>query len=231
MTSPVSAESVARVLRAHLPVYRWRRPAYQTAMLADLQDLWRDGDRRVLDVGGGTGVIAQAISDLFAVDKVASVDVENRFLPSLTIETATFDGRHLPFADNSFDCVLFSNVLHHVPPENRAGLLEECRRVAPAGALLLKDHLAVGALDHLRLTALDVIGNVPFHGMVRASYLGPREWRALAAASGYSIASTSHGRYRSGPMAMLFPNRLEVTMRWEPATAAAEAGIGALEAS
>ena len=52
--------------------------------------------------------------------------------------------------------------------------------------------------------------------MVKADYLSADEWRALAEAGGYKIAETARAqRYRSGPYSWLFPNRLEITMRWE----------------
>jgi hypothetical protein len=41
------------------------------------------------------------------------------------------------------------------------------------------------------------------------------EWRALAAASGWRIAAKVRARYRKGIAARLFPNRLELSMRWE----------------
>ena len=134
----ISTDVVADVLSRHLPVYRLRRPVYQAVMLEALRRLWRPSYRRVLDIGGGTGVIAQAVAELFEVDRVVSIDVEDRFLPSLSIEHRTYDGRTLPFADDAFDCVLFNNVIHHVETQDRAPLLAECRRVAPRGALLIK---------------------------------------------------------------------------------------------
>jgi len=172
----------------------------------------------VLDVGGGTGVIAQAISDLFPVDHVVSVDVEDRFAPTLTVEHRTYDGRRLPFEDGAFDCIVFNNVIHHVLPDDRVPLLRECRRVAPRGAMFIKDHLAVSRLDHWRLTALDAIGNVPFHGMVKAEYLSPSQWAVLAADAGYAVTSRTSSIYRRGPFAAIFPNTLEVLMRWDSLT-------------
>jgi predicted alpha-1,6-mannanase (GH76 family) len=93
-------------------------------------------------------------------------------------------------------------------------LLAEISRVV-AGPLYIKDHVQAGWLDRARLSVLDFIGNIPFGGMVSADYLSDAEWRALAAGAGYRIAETVNARYRNGPFAMLFPNRLETTMRWE----------------
>jgi hypothetical protein len=110
--------------------------------------------------------------------------------------------------------VLLCNVLHHVPKGIRPALLAECGRVAATGTVYIKDHLAASRLDHARLTVLDLLGNVPFGGMVEASYLEAADWRTLAEAAGFRIETQDHDVYRDGLMARLFPNRLEVIMRW-----------------
>ena len=91
--------------------------------------------------------------------------------------------------------------------------MRECARVAGGGPIYIKDHLAVSHLDHARLLVLDLMGNLPFGGMVKASYLTAADWHQLAAAAGYRIDRQVGGAYRSGMFESLFPNRLEVTMR------------------
>ena len=41
------------------------------------------------------------------------------------------------------------------------------------------------------------------------------EWQKLADDTGFKIREMRGGEYRSGPFAMVFPNRLEITMRWD----------------
>ena len=217
VTAPLPAISLARVqplIARHLPLYRTKLPTYQTELLRAFETLWDPAHTRVLDVGGGTGIIAQAMKDLFGIAHVTSVDVQDRFLKSLDIETRVYDGARLPFEDASFDCVTFSNVLHHVPVAVRPGLMRECVRVAGGGPIYIKDHLATSRLDHGRLFVLDALGNVPFGGMVEASYLTAADWNTLASDCGCRIDRQISGAYRSGAFAQLFPNRLEVTMRW-----------------
>jgi SAM-dependent methyltransferase len=209
----LSLAAVTRSISRHIPLYRTYAPTYHATLLRSLHALWDGGHGRVLDVGGGTGIIAQAMKDLFAIPHVTSVDVEDRFLKSLDIEALTYDGSRLPFADASFDCIVFSNVLHHVPVEVRSLLMRECARVAGPGPIYIKDHLAASRLDRLRLYALDAIGNVPFGGMVKASYLDAADWRRLAGGGGYRIDREISGDYRHGVFERLFPNRLEVTMK------------------
>lgn len=210
----ITLDAVTQTLGRHFGLYRHRKPRYQTVMLAALREVWRGHHARLLDVGGGTGVIAQCIADLFPVDRVTSVDVEDRFCDGLSIERRVYDGARLPFADASQDAATINNVVHHIPPDVRVGLFRDIARVVD-GPLYIKDHATGGRLDDVRLTALDMIGNIAFAGMVRADYLGMADWQALADASGYRIAAIRHDIYRRGPMAWIFPNRLEITMRWE----------------
>ncbi len=212
-TAELSLERVQALIGRHIPLYRTKAPTYHRTLLQSLRTLWDPAHARVLDVGGGTGIIAQAMKDLFGISHVTSVDVEDRFLKSLDIETRVYDGARLPFADGTFDAVTFSNVMHHVPVAVRAGLLRECARVVGRGPIYIKDHLAGSQLDHARLFVLDAMGNVPFGGMVKASYLSEREWQDLATGCGYRIERRVGGAYRSGLFERMFPNALEVTLR------------------
>ena len=216
-TRSIDPRVLQDILSAHLAIYRKKVPYYQAVMLDSLRELWVGRPDKLLDVGGGTGVIAQAISELFPVREVQAVDLVDRFCPSLSVSTTRYDGKTLPFGDATFGAATLNNVMHHVPVAARADLLREIRRVVN-GPLYIKDHDSRGLADNLRLTAMDAIGNIPFGGMVWARYLKQAEWVRLAAESGYHIAArVTSARYRNGIYAVLFPNRLEVTMRFEPA--------------
>lgn len=205
------------ILAPHLAIYRKKMPVYQATMLDSLRQLWVGHHCKLLDIGGGTGVIAQAIAELFPVDTVQTIDVVDRFCPTLTIQACQYDGATLPFQSRSFDACTLNNVVHHVPVDQRTSLLKEIRRVVD-GPLYIKDHETCGRLDNLRLTVMDMIGNVPFGGMIEARYLTRRDWENLASESGYRIAAHSlQARYRRGWYSSVFPNRLEVSMRFEPA--------------
>ena len=58
-------DEVARALPA-VSIYRWRAPRYQWRMLNHLAEQWDGPHAALLDVGGGTGLVAQAIQKLFA---------------------------------------------------------------------------------------------------------------------------------------------------------------------
>ena len=211
----IDVQALQSVLARHLAIYRSKPPTYQTTMLNDLAAVWKGRPARLLDVGGGTGVIAQAVSELFPVEVVEAVDVADRFCPTLSIAVQQYDGARLPYADGAFDSAMLNNVMHHVRVEQRVALLQEIHRVV-RGPIYIKDHEQNGLLDILRLTILDVIGNIPFGGMLWARYLGGVDWKDLALASGYQIAARKTGRYRRGIFALIFPNKLEITMRFDP---------------
>lgn len=211
----IDPQGLQDILSRHLAMYRTKVPSYQATMLNSLGAVWKKRHTRLLDVGGGTGVIAQAMAELLPVDEVLTVDMVDRFCSSLSVTTQQYDGTTLPFADNSFEAATLNNVLHHVPVAARTGLLREIRRVVE-GPLYIKDHESCGVVDNLRLTAMDAIGNIPFGGMLWARYLDRAQWEQLASDSGYRITLRAAPlRYRKGAYALIFPNRLETTMRLE----------------
>ncbi|UOY01374.1 methyltransferase domain-containing protein [Blastococcus sp. PRF04-17] len=98
------------------------------------------GGGRVLEIGCGTGVITALIAGLPGVGEVVGVDPVPYFverararLPDVRFEVA--DGRGLPFGDESFDGVVFSTTLCHIPGPERA--LAEAHRVLRTGGHLL----------------------------------------------------------------------------------------------
>ena len=93
-SADVSLAKVQALIARHIPLYTTHAPIYQTALLQAFRALWDPAHARVLDVGGGTGIIAQAMKELFGLAHVTSVDVEDRFLKSLDIETRVYDGHH-----------------------------------------------------------------------------------------------------------------------------------------
>ena len=125
----ITVDAVSQCLSRHAGLYRKRPPVYQAVMLSNLAQLWQGRHDRVLDVGGGTGVMAQAMQEFLAVGQVSAVDVVDRYFEGLSVDTHVYDGAHLPFPDASFDAATINNVMHHVPPTGRSDLLREVRRV------------------------------------------------------------------------------------------------------
>jgi len=217
IVSRIDAAKVRNVFATHLPLYRRKEPKYQVLMLDSLLAVWAGHHQRLIDIGGGTGVMAEAMARLMPVDAVETVDLVDRFCAGLSVPARTYDGKHLPYSDCEFDAATLNNVLHHVPKSARIPMLREIRRVVK-GPLYIKDHVASSRLDHVRLTLLDAIGNLPFAGMISTEYLSLGEWDHVAKEAGWRITAEAPVQsYRAPIAAAIFPNTLEITVRLEPA--------------
>ena len=113
----------------------------------------------VLDVGCGDGRISSLIRSRREDVTVRGIDVLVR--NSALIPVSKFDGETIPFGDNSFDVVMFVDVLHHTA--DPMVLLREAARVARS-SILLKDHNDEGFLSNQTLRLMDWAGNSP-HGV------------------------------------------------------------------
>ncbi len=113
---------------------------------------WR-GDERVLDVGCGRGLWLITAAKHLKGGKAVGVDIWNRRLQSgnsseTTLRNARIEGvadrvevkegraESLPFEDGTFDVVLSSFVVHHVPKPHRKKALQEMIRVLKPGGQL-----------------------------------------------------------------------------------------------
>jgi len=127
----------------------------------------------VLDVGCGDGAVSAVLHSKRPDLRLHGIDVlprEKTFIP-----VKLFDGARFPFADSSFDVVLFSDVLHHT--EDATVLLREAVRVA-AGQVLIKDHYRKGWLAEARLRCMDWVGNARYGVALPFNYWTEAQWDA-----------------------------------------------------
>lgn len=97
---------------------------------------------RTLDFGCGTGLLSGALREFSS--SVTGVDVSIGSLRNSQADMGRFvlfDGQQLPFQDHSFDLVVASCVFHHIPPDLRAPVLMEIKRIlSPQGILTIIEH-------------------------------------------------------------------------------------------
>lgn len=86
--------------------------------------LQQHAGQRILDFGAGDGGVTRLIFERVSPN-TAGIDV--RAYGKHNVPIQAYDGRTIPFADNTFDCIVSTNVLHHADDNQQC--LEEFRRV------------------------------------------------------------------------------------------------------
>src|SRR5579872_6742559 len=136
-----------------------------------LTDLLPQEAASLLDVGCGDGLIDHEILARRPTLAIEGTDLFPR--PAALIPVRAFDGLNLPYADKSFDAVVFIDVLHHA--SDAGSLLREAARVARR-SILIKDHFAEGPQARLTLRFMDLIGNAGYSFAWTASYWDRAKW-------------------------------------------------------
>jgi SAM-dependent methyltransferase len=129
-------------------------------------------DALILDVGCGDGLLSAALRAKRPDLMLRGIDVLPRNRTHIPVEM--FDGVRIPLQDNSFDAVLFSDVLHHTA--DPAVLLREARRVARR-CVLIKDHFREGLAAYRRLRLMDWVGNARFGVALPYNYWSENQWQ------------------------------------------------------
>jgi len=129
-------------------------------------------DATVLDVGCGDGYVDTLLLEQRPDLKIHGVEVSSRTPTQFPV--TYFDGLTLPFRDDSFDVVMFVDVLHHT--EDPMVLLREAVRVARRG-IAIKDHLLQGILAGARLKFMDYVGNARHGVALPFNYWTRQQWR------------------------------------------------------
>ncbi len=104
---------------------------------------------KLLDVGGSSPYMASALNSLNAPFEISVIDI----LPKpehFKGEYIQGDALNMPFADNSFDTVISTDVLEHIPYQNKIDFVHECLRVAKNYVIIAApfDSDAVDAAEH-----------------------------------------------------------------------------------
>jgi len=140
-----------------------------------------------LDVGSGNGRVASEI--LRSRPDLSIQGLDTLVWPEQQIATTQFDGKNIPFEDNSFDFCIASDVLHHC--EHPEELLAEMVRVASKG-VVLKDHIAESRFQELLLGLMDWVGNRG-HGVNLAySYWPWSQWLVAFEKVGLDVIRVKH---------------------------------------
>jgi ubiquinone/menaquinone biosynthesis C-methylase UbiE len=142
---------------------------------------------QLLDVGCGDGSLAARVAQIVPLTNVQGAEVHAR--PDCAIECRLFDGKSLPFPDNSFDVCLFVDVLHHtMDPET---ICREAVRVSRKH-VVIKDHLCENRVDDATLRFMDWAGNRSHGVALPYNYLSQKRWDKLFEDVGLEKIVTEH---------------------------------------
>lgn len=166
----------------------------------------------VLDVGAGDGNVAAALMAVRPDIDVVGIDPLVR--PGARIPVTEFNGRHIPFADGSFDAILLVDVLHHA--DDAVALLREARRVVRQ-AVVVKDHTRDGRLAEWTLRFMDAVGNRRHGVALPYNYRSYAEWQSTFSEVGLQpeVEIRRLGLY-PWPASWLFDRALHIVARLRP---------------
>jgi glycosyltransferase involved in cell wall biosynthesis len=126
--SIASADYDDRAFYSIIPLQRyWQRARHR------ITTSWARGANRILDIGCGSSVIIQSLNNAIGMDLSMG---KLRFVSRLGIPLVRGSAFALPFNDSSFDCVISSQVIEHVPYEESI-FTEIWRVLIPGGTLII----------------------------------------------------------------------------------------------
>jgi SAM-dependent methyltransferase len=143
------------------------------------------GVRSVLDIGTGTGNVAEVLRERGW--EVITIDVEDASFTG-SVVPLIYDGDRLPFEADTFDAALLSTVLHHTGDAGR--LLREARRVS--GRVIVVEDVHRGRLHRALCALLDRLLSLELVG-ARLAYRSEADWRSLFERTGLRVAGVRHG--------------------------------------
>lgn len=140
-------KTLGRIQWAAATLANLRRPvpreyrAYDVSKLLRAHRLARrlEEGEEVLDVGCGDARLLRDLGLFRSLRRRVGIDVERPSAPEPGIEVAGYDGRTIPFPDQSFDSVVFGYFLHYLTREHAVRLLDEGCRVARRNLFVLDD--------------------------------------------------------------------------------------------
>jgi len=148
-----------------------RADLYRAKKFADLFLDFISNKEKVVDIGAGSCLIAELVQK--KGNKVTPCDIIDYNRTKLTLKL--YDGKKLPFADNSFDTALLVSVLHHTKDPTLT--LSEAKRVSKK--LIIVEDIYNNIWDKILLKFNDFLFNVPFGRDLGQHFYTDSEWKKI----------------------------------------------------
>ncbi len=163
----------------------------------------------LLDIGAGSGEIAEAILTRRTDVTITGIDIKRR--ENTKIEITEFNGIDINYEDNKFDYCIIVDVLHHT--YHKKELLREAFRVSRNG-VIIKDHIYKNRFDYLTLSFMDYVGNKPYSVDVIYDYFTLPQWKTLFAEEEITIDNIETNlKLYPFPFSLIFDRQLHVLFK------------------
>lgn len=140
----------------------YRRIFINLDALAKVSMSWVPSAQKILEVGCGEGAMTERIVRSYPNASVTAIDITPNVGRLFRGNTANVTFRKQTIEElalrepESFDLVILSDVMHHVPPDLRPSLLSAIRQaMTPNGKLIFKDWVISAAPIHWLCEASD----------------------------------------------------------------------------
>lgn len=144
---------------------------YRANLIIKTYRNWFKRNGKVLDVGCGTGIVANLLKKELGLN-ITGCDVKNYLVHNIPF--VKIKGDKLPFPKQSFDVVLFNDVLHHIDKAKQEQVISEALRVG-------KNVFIFEIEPSLSGKIFDIVLNKFHYGdlAVPLSFRYPQEWKQL----------------------------------------------------
>jgi SAM-dependent methyltransferase len=128
----LGAYAVTQDTRLYQSADVWEQPmqAGQRNLLRALLDFWPEGATTALDVGCGDGKLTRVLAAEKPQTRFTGLDSSAEALSRLPLESVLGSATALPFDDASFDLVMSTDALEHIPDSDESTAWTELFRVA-----------------------------------------------------------------------------------------------------
>jgi len=202
------AKTVAEV-RSKVAPYR-----FKIAARAISRELKLEPEQKVLEIGSGLGLLGKAIKEE-TDGEIKYHGIELAYKPAKEsekeglIETQS-DTINLPYADNSFDAVVSTDVLEHIP--DAQGAVKEINRVLKPGG---NAFLVIADPSEARFT------NVSDHINRTGKKSNIEYWEKLFSENSLEVSSEKSKKYRAKDWRKVFNHPFLVKLKEKPGFACA----------
>nr|AWH62808.1 O-methyltransferase [Camptotheca acuminata] len=144
----------------------------------------------LVDVGGGTGLIARIILEAFPHIKCTVFDLPHVVANLSQSENLNFVGGDMFESIPSADAILFKCVLHNWNDEDCVKILKRCREAIPTkddgGKVIIIDMVINGEKDEHDITETKLVFDILMMVLVTGRERNEQEWEKLFLEAGFS---------------------------------------------